>query len=136
MKRMFLILFCTVFCVANTNNLFALANVNASLEATFSNMDDLCMGRGRECFASLDTEARIDQISINSYRVTIEVKKVTNNLGIELVKDGQYTFPEDSKLRIAECNDYPALVGHQIDVSGKTVAINGIITIQLIIEQQ
>jgi len=85
---------------------------------------DCCLRRGGPCDLAITADARIEQTSANTYRITIAVKEVTNNLGIELVRDGQFTFPEDFKLEITECREYPALVGYQIDVSGKTVTIN------------
>jgi hypothetical protein len=136
--RKYLIITATIV-LLGFSNLIALTNSNAN-SATSSNMPGYvtyynCLEPGGTCGWAVTSDTRIDPIPeiANAYRVTIEFQEITNTMGFTI--ENNFTFPQGFKMEIIECEDYPSVINQKVDLSGKTVAINGTITVQLIISQ-
>ena len=143
MKKLFLFFFLiAVLNTANVINALALAGANAQTTSSYNTLYDdySCNGGRGNCGLAVTSETKIEPIPgiVNTYRITVEVQEIITTLGIPfgITIDGveYYTLPDEFKLTITTCQDYPILVNQQIDLSGKTVMKNGIILVQLIIQ--
>ncbi len=60
----------------------------------------------------------------------IQLQRLVNGNWIDVTNDGaNYTFSEPEKLIIDKCDDYPALEGLQLDLTGITTDSNGNYTV-------
>lgn len=144
-------------CLFNTN-IFAIApnigsgtfkNLNATLDMdgirddypynSYSSDSKKCDAAGENCSLVITANATISQHPIigNAYLVEIEFVEIASIFGNDFNSNYQHNmstfkFPEDFKLKVIRCADFPQVEGSVLDLSNKEMNGSNFLTLQIV----